>query len=264
MLNKKDLIKNIENITKDHPTFLYDVSITTPSSDTRSNKQLINPNSSMSRMNLYTVDWSGFSKNYQVMPIQKDVNYKIKSVIVISSFTHVAADYFFSNYLLNPILYHLNKHYNPSYDKNGVFFLWDDYVFDRKQYALRSGIAKLSKTSMVFHQKFGLNCKIDMIFCTEEFDEMETIEETLYYDNCIGCDAPCVTKCPMECKMDFELVDWAKCANFADTTHMANNPEEMCRICQSSCPHSEDLKQEIKKQDSRYGQYLSPKFLHLN
>lgn len=261
MIKKEDLLLGIEHITKDHPSFLYDVSITTPSNITRGNKGIVNPEFTF---DLYKTDWSNFIQNYHLVPIRKDTNYNIKSVIVISSFSTVSFDYFFRDYLLFPVIYHLNLQHNPPYDPNGGFFLWDDYTFDRKQYALRSGAAKLAKPSLVFHEKFGLNCKIELIFSTAEFDDVTTVEDVLYYDNCKGCSAPCEKNCPQNCPMNYELIDWKKCQNFIDVDYLFENPNEMCRICQDSCPYSEELKLKIIKNNQFLGKYLDPKYLHLN
>ena len=77
--------------------------------------------------------------------------------------------------------YHLKKKYNDE----GIWFQDDGYVFDRKQYAMRSGVGKLTKPSITFHHKYGLNWKLELLFTNLEFEESVTVEESLY-DNCIG------------------------------------------------------------------------------
>lgn len=220
MISKDNLEKDFLEVTKDFKNLLYDISITSPSKKSRFHKQ---------------------SKEFYKK--DEDISDKIQSVIVWSVFTDVAADYFYSSSILPSIFHYLNK----KYEKDDIEFFWDDYCFDRKQYALRSGVGKLSKPSIVFHKNYGLNCKFELLFCNTKLYDMVTVEDTLLYENCIGCNAPCEKKCPMNCKMDFKLVDWEKCSNFIDKEYLFENPDKMCRICQESCPYSEELRNQIKK-----------------
>ena len=75
-----------------------------------------------------------------------------KSVIVWTLFSRVGPDYFFKNNILPVIIERLN-------DKYGGFG-YDGYVLSRKQFAIRSGAGKLSKPSIVFSPKFGLQTKM--------------------------------------------------------------------------------------------------------
>ena len=95
--------------------------------------------------------------------------------------------------------------------------------------------------------------KIDLIFTNAEFEDSVIVEGQPHYENCEGCDAPCESKCPMGCKMDFDLVDWEKCANFVDVPEAFKNLDTICRICQEECPYSEDLRKEILSIDVNYG-----------
>lgn len=176
-----------------------------------------------------------------------------KSVIVWTIFSKVGPDYYFKNGILPKVINRLNQLYGG--------FVYDEYVLSRKQFAIRSGAGKLSRPSMVFSPQFGLQTKIDLILSTHEFDETIAIEDEIYYDGCIGCDSPCETKCPVGCKMNYELSNWEGCANFVDSQYMFDNPDKICRICQDSCPYSNDL---IKDIDNKYGQFIDPNFLHLN
>ena len=102
-------------------------------------------------------------------------------------------------------------------------------------------------------KKLGMNYKIDLIFTNAEFEDSVVVEGQPHYENCEGCDAPCESKCPMGCKMDFDLVDWEKCANFVDVPEAFKNLDTICRICQEECPYSEDLRKEILSIDVNYG-----------
>ena len=185
------------------------------------------------------------------------VSDQTKSIIVWSIFTKVAGDYFFQSGYLYPILDKLNDKFN----KDNIFFDWDDYNLNRKQFAVRSGAGKISKPSLVFSNKFGLNAKFELLFTTGVFDQYTINSDVLKYENCIDCDAPCQTNCPEKCRMDYELIDWEKCSNFVNQKHLFENPNLMCRTCIESCPYSNDILTEI---DSKYGKYIHPNLEHLN
>lgn len=176
-----------------------------------------------------------------------------KSVIVWTLFSRVGPDYFFKNNILPVIIDELNRRYGG--------FGYDGYVLSRKQFAIRAGAGKLSKPSMVFSPVFGLQTKMDLILSTHEFEDSVVIEDDTYYENCEGCDAPCESKCPANCTMNYELGNWQDCANMVDNQYFFDNPNEICKMCQDSCPYSNEL---ISNIDSHYGQYIDPRFLHLN
>jgi len=176
---------------------------------------------------------------------------RCKSVIVWNIFSVVAYDYFYKNNFLPKIIEELNRIY-PNFN-----FGYDGYNLNRKQFAIRSGAATLAKTSLAFHKKFGMNYKIDLIFTNAEFEDIVVVEGEPHYDNCLGCPAPCEKKCPMGCKMNFDLVDWEKCANFVDVPEAFENLDTICRTCQEECPYSEQLKNNILNINSNYGARLN-------
>ena len=124
---------------------------------------------------------------------------------------------------------------------------------NRKQFAIRSGAATLAKTSLAFHKRFGMNYKIDLIFTNAIFEDAVVVDGEPHYSNCLGCDAPCESKCPMGCTMNFDLVDWEKCANFVDTPEAFKDLDSICRICQESCPYSEALTERILEINPKCG-----------
>ncbi|BCV00273.1 MAG: hypothetical protein CM15mV34_0470 [Caudoviricetes sp.] len=76
---------------------------------------------------------------------------------------------------------------NYRWGMNGYSFGYDDYVLNRKQFAMRSGSATLAKNSLAFHEKFGLNYKIELILTNCEFEETTIVDGNPHYDNCLGC-----------------------------------------------------------------------------
>jgi len=230
-------IKNVfDDIIGDIP-LIYRLDVTTPTTPIKK-RQL--PTSNLFENKPFRVDDVKFSED-------------CKSIIVWSVFSKVTADYYFKNDILPKVINELCKKYGG--------FGYDNYVLNRKQFAIRSGAGKLSKPSLIFSPSFGLNFKIELITSSHEFEDVVVVEDDIYYDGCIGCDAPCEYKCPMKCKMNYELSNWEDCSNFIDTPYMFDHPDEMCKICQSSCPPSNYI---LNKIDSKYGNFLDPKYLYLN
>ena len=219
----------IDNVIGDIP-FMYDLSVTTPPSElvTQRAQDHFNRGKPESLNQTYQLDNT------------------CKSVIVWNVFSRVAYDYHYKNNFLPEIIRRLNTLYNYN-------FGYDDYLLNRKQFAIRSGAATLAKPSLAFHKKFGMNYKIDLLFTNAEFKDTVVIKDTPRYNNCIGCDAPCESKCPMSCKMDFDLVDWEKCSNFVDTPKAFEDLDSICRICQEACPYSEELTRQILDINPNYG-----------
>tara|TARA_R100000234_G_C4999639_1_gene179703 strand:- start:1499 stop:2209 length:711 start_codon:yes stop_codon:yes gene_type:complete len=226
----------IDNVIGDIP-FMYDLSVTTPPSElvTQRAQDHFNRGKPESLNQTYQLDNT------------------CKSVIVWNVFSRVAYDYHYKNNFLPEIIRRLNT----LYDYN---FGYDDYLLNRKQFAIRSGAATLAKTSLAFHKRFGMNYKIDLIFTDAEFDETVVIDGEPHYSNCIGCDAPCEYKCPMGCTMNFDLVDWEKCSNFVDVPEAFKDLDSICRICQDSCPYSQELTKRILEINPRYGERIHATF----
>ena len=231
-----DIKVAIDHVIEDTP-LLYDLSVTTPPADLIRQRAQDHYNTSMP---------DSHGRDFSISD-------RCKSVIVWNVFSRVAYDYHFKNVFLPNIILYLNLRWG----NDGYSFSYDDYVLNRKQFAIRSGAATLAKTSLAFHEKFGMNYKIELILTNAEFDETIVVEDEPRYDNCLGCSAPCVTNCPMNCKMDFDLVDWEECANFVDTPAAFKDLDGICRICQTSCPYSEQLKNDIIEVNSRYGERLN-------
>jgi hypothetical protein len=176
-----------------------------------------------------------------------------QSIIIFSIFTDVAADYFYSHEIIPKIVSHLNEKFR----RNNIWFNYDENVLDRKQYAMRAGVGKLAKPSLIFHYKYGLNCKFELLSTNLKFKERTVVEEeSPVYENCIGCPAPCESNCPQNCRMNFALIDWKKCENFIDNKDMFMYPDRMCRKCQDSCPFSEELKEQILQTNPKAGGYM--------
>lgn len=225
--------KVCQEVTDHYPKLLYDLSVTT----------LDKTKSRLSKKYQQGPEWD---KDFSEM--KEEVN----SVIVWRMFSYVSADYFYSSQIIPRLIEYLKD----KYKSEGIWFAWDDYALDRKQYAMRSGAGKISKPSIIFDKRFGLNCKLDLIYTNLNFEKYVVIEEDPIYENCIGCDAPCESSCPVNCRMNFKLIDWEKCQNTVDYGYLLANPHLMCRSCQDNCPFSEKLKNDILIDHPHCGGYM--------
>ena len=228
-MNTEQIVEAINWVTRDTP-IMFDVTVTTPPKDLI--RQRAQDNFNRGKPN-------SLDKDYYLSD-------ECKSVIVWNVFSDVAYDYYYKNNFLPQIITYLNLRYEYN-------FGYDGYNLNRKQFAIRSGAATLAKPSLAFHKKFGMNYKIDLIFTNAEFEDAVVVEGQPRYENCEGCDAPCESKCPMGCKMDFDLVDWKKCANFVDVPEAFKNLDTICRTCQEECPYSEDLRKNVLAMNPKYG-----------
>ena len=163
-LNVDDIKVAIDFVTRDTP-MMYDVSVTTPSNDLAQQRTQTHYNGDMPR---------SFGNTFRFTD-------QCKSVIVWNVFSTVSADYFYKNNFLPQIITYLNIRYY----EDGLDFGYDDYVLNRKQFAIRSGSAKISKPSLAFHPLFGLNYKIELILTNAEFSYYTVIEDMPKYENCI-------------------------------------------------------------------------------
>ena len=167
-LKSSVIIKLIDDVIKDVP-LIYDLSVTTSPPELVTQRALDHYNRGKPE---------SLNQSYQL-------DSSCKSIIVWNVFSRVAYDYHYKNNFLPEIISRLNT---ILYDNN---FGYDDYLLNRKQFAIRSGAATLAKPSLAFHKRFGMNYKIDLLFTNAEFEDIIVIEDTPRYNNCIGCDAPC-------------------------------------------------------------------------
>ena len=163
--------------------------------------------------------------------------------VVIVMFSDVAVDYYIRNDLTPELIENINNH-SPD-----VAF-YDDYEISRKEIAVHAGLGKISKSSLFFSRKYGLNCKIDCLFLREEVDDMDTIfdVDTSYRDGsdawklsmCRDCDI-CVKSCPVDAFDNYTMSKEGAIRCDEHITPMWNQPEKMCRNCITSCPYSETI-----------------------
>lgn len=167
----------------------------------------------------------------------EDVPPSAKTVIVYVLFTAKAFDYYIrEDFTLNLLIY-LNNNYD------GKFF-YDNYRILRKESAVYAGMGKIGRNSLLFSDKFGFNCKIDLLLTDVEFDDADYTDyesdQDYRLDLCEQCSI-CLDACPIRCGMNFILEDAYKCGHNLDMM----NPDRMCRSCITGCPYSESLLENV-------------------
>ena len=237
-LKSEDLRPIFDEVVGDY-SLVYDIGVTTPPEDLIRQRVQDHCNSDY--------------KSHPAYDKECFIDGSVKTVIVWNVFSIVAFDYTFRDVFIPQIIDKLNL----KYGQEDIYFAYDNYLLNRKQFAVRSGTAKISRPSIAFHEKFGLNYKIDLLFTNAVFEDSVIMDDMLKYDNCIGCDAPCESSCPVGCTFNFEHSDWMKCDNFISRPELFANPDKMCRICQDACPYSEELKQNLLKINPNYGRRLN-------
>lgn len=194
---------------------------------------IIRPNPSIvSRYRPFSDDYSfGFE---QLDP-------EIKSMCVIVLFTDVSADYYIREVLIPGVRMQARRL------KGWPVFGYDDYMILRKELAVAAGLGSIGLNSLFFSKSFGFNCKIDMVWTTQEFDEYdEVFEEDPYLEYCNTCGA-CAASCPVEAYEEFELKAARKCGDNIGIDFNDKYRDNMCRLCIDACPYSNALCEEWYK-----------------
>jgi hypothetical protein len=164
---------------------------------------------------------------------RKDIPKTIKSLVVYLFFTDRAFDYYVRNIFTKNLIFLMNKYFPTKKT------IYDNYRIIRKEAAYYAGLGEIGRNSLLFSPKFGFNCKIDLIMTEIAFDNNEKRDKNNYLlKYCRDC-SECVRKCPQDCSMRFDLIDWKKCAQFIDPK--IPTPEKLCRNCIKNCKHSERI-----------------------
>ena len=116
-----DLLDAFDSVIKDVP-MLYDLSVTTPPDNLAKQRSQTDP-FKYGNANTFGQDFK--------------LDERCKSIIVWNVFSTVAFDYTYKNKFLPEVIEYLNLRYS----NEGYTFGYDDYSLNRKQFAIRSGVA---------------------------------------------------------------------------------------------------------------------------
>ena len=162
-LKSEDLRPIFDEVVGDY-SLVYDIGVTTPPEDLIRQRVQDHCNSDY--------------KSHPAYDKECFIDESVKTVIVWNVFSIVAFDYTFRDVFIPQIIDKLNL----KYGQEDIYFAYDNYLLNRKQFAVRSGTAKISRPSIAFHEKFGLNYKIDLLFTNAVFEDSVIMDDMLKYD----------------------------------------------------------------------------------
>jgi len=171
-----------------------------------------------------------YSKSYSYGA--KDLSSDIKSIVVYLFFTNRACDYYVRDNFTPRLISFMNRYFSGK-------TIYDNYMILRKEAAFLAGLGKIGRNSLLFSNKFGFNCKVDLLLTEIEFEdycENKRHKDDYFLKYCRDC-SECVASCPMQCSITFDLRDWEKCDQLI--TPQIHTPEKMCRNCIENCKYSE-------------------------
>jgi hypothetical protein len=168
-----------------------------------------------------------------------------KSVVVYTFYTGVLGDYFIRLDITHQIINWLKF-------EMGYKFVYDNYGLFRKTGAVLGGLGKIASNKLLFSNKFGFNCKIEMIFTKEEFNEYYEFNGNHKLKLCDTCiEKTCLKSCPILLEDNYDVF-YEKCMKniFKTAEEISNynlnnkiifkNPH--CSDC-LNCLYSENLTQ---------------------
>lgn len=166
------------------------------------------------------------------------------TVVVLLLFTDVSSDYY-----IETMAKELRRHVNGKYGR-GVAPLEKSAIL-LKEMAVAAGLGTIGKNSLFFGRRFGLNCKIEVIFLHADVDQYSEIEpaasgpEPWKLPSCEGCDA-CIRACPVNAIADFKMERAIACDRVISAEFFGENRNHSCRACVTSCPPSNLLLKEAR------------------
>jgi len=161
-----------------------------------------------------------------------------RSVIVISLFSDVAADYFVESMAADVAL-RINEHYGAgialSDSQANVPVLL-------KEVATAAGLGTIGKNALFFSRRFGFNCKLNVVFlnaAVDRYDATPTGDDWKLPD-CTTCNL-CVEACPVSAFDNYVITKTESCDRLISGDFFGPRRDHMCRACITRCPVSNDV-----------------------
>jgi ferredoxin len=161
-----------------------------------------------------------------------------RSVIVISLFSDVAADYFVESMAADVAL-RINEHYG-----DGIAFSDSQANVPvlLKEVATAAGLGTIGKNALFYSRRFGFNCKLDVIFVNAPVDRYDTTPSDSNWKlaDCTTCNL-CVEACPVGAFDDYVITRTESCDRLISGDFFGPRRDHMCRACITRCPVSNDV-----------------------
>ena len=169
------------------------------------------------------------------------------SLVVLVMFTDVAADYYVESagYALAA---QLNERCRAKVAIVDIPFM----AF--KEIATAAGLGVIGKNALFYSSRFGFNCKITVIGVAAHFDEYTPVgrehdrPDGWKLSACADCNI-CVEACPVSAFDDFAIQRRLSCDRVISADFFGPNRTHMCRACITSCPPSNDLLKQLRRDD---------------
>jgi ferredoxin len=161
-----------------------------------------------------------------------------RSVVVLVLFSDVAADYFVES-MAADVASRTNETYG-----DGVAFADSQANLPvvLKEVATAAGLGTIGKNALFFSNRFGFNCKLNVIFLNAAVDRYDPppAGEDWKLPDCSTCNL-CVEACPVGAFDDYTITRTESCDRLISGDFFGPRRDHMCRACITRCPVSNDV-----------------------
>jgi ferredoxin len=161
-----------------------------------------------------------------------------EAVVVLVLYSDVAADYFVET-MAADVAAQVNRRY-------GAGLAYADAQANipvlLKEVAVAAGLGTIGKNALFFSQRFGFNCKLNVIFLRAAVDRYDATPtgESWKLPDCATCNL-CVEACPVGAFDDYVITKTASCDRLIAGDFFGPRRDHMCRACITRCPVSNDV-----------------------
>lgn len=103
-----------------------------------------------------------------------------------------------------------------------------------KQLAIRAGIGKWGRNSLVIHPTFGPWLKFAVLKTNFQFSRTETPIESPIFEKCHDCDK-CIKACPVSALKNFHIPERKRCIAYLELENPTKGLPRRCDACQRAC-----------------------------
>jgi ferredoxin len=160
------------------------------------------------------------------------------AVIVLALFSDVAADYFVES-MAADVAARLDERHG-----RGVAYAdsQSNVPVLLKEVATAAGLGTIGKNALFYSQKFGFNCKLNVIFLNAPVDRYDPTPTSTSWKlpDCSTCNL-CVEACPVGAFDDYVIERTESCDRLISADFFGPRRDHMCRACITRCPVSNDV-----------------------
>ena len=161
-----------------------------------------------------------------------------QAVVVLALFSDVAADYFVETMAAD-----VAAQVNRTYGKGIAYADAQANVpVVLKEVATAAGLGTIGKNALFFSDRFGFNCKLNVIFLNAPVNRYDPTPEgeSWKLPDCSTCNL-CVEACPVSAFDDYVITKTVSCDRVISGDFFGPRRDHMCRACITRCPVSNDV-----------------------